>query len=54
MCTIKIKKLKNKDNHFGINAYQVSCLFDLPLYNMSSCHSMFKYLSLYGELCIFT
>ena len=26
----------------------------MPLYNISSCQSMLKYLSLYGKLCIFT
>ena len=40
--------------NFEINAYQASCPLALPLYNMSSCQSMLKYLSPYGILCILT
>ena len=47
---------KRKGNNLEINAYQESCQLSLPLYNMSSCRSILKYLSLnvYGKLCLLT
>ena len=46
--------LKKEEEPFEINAYQVSCPLYSPLYNMSSCRSVLKYLSLYckGALAI--
>ena len=53
MCT-KTCYCMNKENYFEMYTYQGACSLSLPLYNMSSCQSVLKYMSLYGELCIFT